>query len=549
MRKITRLEPAAPVLKPKKRVAAYARVSLETERLQHSLSAQISYYNEKIQKNPDWLFAGVYADNGISGTGTARRDEFNRLLADCEAGKIDIVLAKSISRFARNTVDLLETVRHLKEIGVEVWFERENIHSMSGDGELMLSILASFAQEESRNISENIKWSYQKKMENGTAINCFRVLGYRWEERQLVVEPDEARTVQRIYREFLSGRTPKQIMRGLNADGVKTVNGKAFCMTSVKRILRNSIYTGELILQKYYIDDPITKVQKRNCGELPMYRIPDDHEAIISPETFSAVQEEIRHRLEEWTANEHMYEGIRDFSRLVKCSKAEATFVHETGEGGYGGDGAWACHHYDCPHRNECSIRRIPDLALRQSGRRALQSDTPDGDQIRASIEKIMVPKDGILIFHMKNGSIYEDCFRAATEPVEKQGKIGNCFTKRLKCGCCGNYFNAHSYYGRRKIRLVQWNCHHCGENSYINENVLKYRIKDACGWDEFSPERCKEEIDVVEMDRPCHMIIRMNDGRVFAVDYYAEKKRRTKYGQTGDKDTCDDQPADKSAD
>ena len=167
MRKITKLEPTAPILTPKKRVAAYARVSMETERLQHSLSAQISYYNDKIQKNPDWLFAGVYADNGISGSGTEKRDDFNRLLADCDAGKIDIVLTKSISRFARNTVDLLETVRHLKEIGVEVWFERENIHSLDGDGELMLSILASFAQEESRSISENVKWGTRKRFEQG----------------------------------------------------------------------------------------------------------------------------------------------------------------------------------------------------------------------------------------------------------------------------------------------------------------------------------------------------------------------------------------------
>lgn len=167
MKTVTKIEPQQPILKSRKRVAAYARVSMETERLQHSLSAQISYYNDKIQKNPDWLFAGVYVDDGISGTGTTKREEFNRMIADADAGKIDIILTKSISRFARNTVDLLETVRHLREIGVEVWFERENIHSLSGDGELMLSILASFAQEESRNISDNVKWGIRKRMEEG----------------------------------------------------------------------------------------------------------------------------------------------------------------------------------------------------------------------------------------------------------------------------------------------------------------------------------------------------------------------------------------------
>ena len=153
MKTIERIDKKAPVLPRKKRVAAYARVSMESERMQHSLSAQVSYYSALIQKNPEWEYAGVYADYGISGTGMKDRDEFKRMLADCEAGAIDIILTKSIQRFARNTVDLLNTIRHLKELGIEVRFEKENIHSLSGDGELMLTILASFAQEESRSIS------------------------------------------------------------------------------------------------------------------------------------------------------------------------------------------------------------------------------------------------------------------------------------------------------------------------------------------------------------------------------------------------------------
>ena len=156
MRKISKIERKIPQMPNRKKVAAYARVSMESERLQHSLSAQISYYSDLIQKYPDWEYVGVYADYGISGTKTERRTEFNRMLADCEAGKIDIVLTKSISRFARNTVDLLETVRHLRDIGVEVRFEKEHINSMNGDGELMLTILASFAQEESRSTSKSL---------------------------------------------------------------------------------------------------------------------------------------------------------------------------------------------------------------------------------------------------------------------------------------------------------------------------------------------------------------------------------------------------------
>ena len=167
MRKIIKIEPTEPVLPRRKRVAAYARVSMECERLMHSMSAQISYYSELIQKNPEWEYAGVYADNFISGTETKKRQEFQRMISDCEKGLIDIILCKSISRFARNTVDLLETIRHLKDIGVEVRFEKENINSLSGDGELMLTILASFAQEESRSLSENVKWGIRKRFEKG----------------------------------------------------------------------------------------------------------------------------------------------------------------------------------------------------------------------------------------------------------------------------------------------------------------------------------------------------------------------------------------------
>ena len=179
MPKITRLEASKPVLEAKKKVAAYARVSKDTEQLMHSLSAQVSHYSTLIQNTPGWDYAGVYVDAGITGTSAAARPEFQRMIADCEAGKIDIVLTKSISRFARNTVDLLATVRHLKELGVEVRFEREKINTFTGDGEVMLSILASFAEEESVSLSKNIKWVFKKKFENGEVHSHQKMLGYQ----------------------------------------------------------------------------------------------------------------------------------------------------------------------------------------------------------------------------------------------------------------------------------------------------------------------------------------------------------------------------------
>ena len=292
MRKIIQITPSMPQLQRKKRVAAYARVSMDSERLMHSLSAQVSYYSELIQKNPEWIYAGVYADEGITGTLKSKRNEFKRMLEDCENGKIDIILVKSISRFARNTVDLLDTVRHLKGLGIEVRFEKENINSLSSDGELMLSILASFAQEESRSISDNVKWGTRKRFEKGIPNGRTRVFGYRWADDILVVEPDEVEIVQRIYSEFLSGSSPRKIAKNLNDNGITTLNGCKWCDFNIRYILKNITYTGNMLMQKSFIDDPISKKRKQNIGELTQYFVENTHEPIIDKTIFDKVQSE-----------------------------------------------------------------------------------------------------------------------------------------------------------------------------------------------------------------------------------------------------------------
>ena len=281
MAKIIKVEQTVPTIKTKKKVAAYARVSMESERMNHSLSAQISYYSTLIQKNPDWQYAGVFADDGISGTSIEKRDEFKRMIAAAEKGDIDIILTKSIQRFARNTVDLLETVRRLKDIGVEVRFEKEHINSMDGDGELMLTILASFAQEESRSISENVKWGTRKRFEQGIPNGKFQIYGYRWDGDQLVVEPEEAKIVKLIYDNFLNGLSAETTEKQLAAMGVKSYKGQHFGNTSIRQILGNITYTGNLLFQKEYVADPISKKSKINRGELPQYWVENTHEAIM----------------------------------------------------------------------------------------------------------------------------------------------------------------------------------------------------------------------------------------------------------------------------
>lgn len=258
---ITKIEPKGIELPRKLRVAAYARVSKDSERLMHSQAAQISYYSELIQSNPLWEYAGVYSDDGTSGVRTDLRKEFNRMLEDCENGKIDIILCKSISRFARNTVDLLETVRHLKDLGIEVRFEKENINSLSKDGEFMLTILASFAQEEIRSTSENLKWGIRKRFEQGIPCARARTIGYEWSGNDLILIPEEAAIVKRIFQCVIDKVSYAQIVKDFEREGITTVRGGHWTYGSIRDILHNSIYTGKLVLQKVFVEDPITWVQ------------------------------------------------------------------------------------------------------------------------------------------------------------------------------------------------------------------------------------------------------------------------------------------------
>ena len=317
MRKINKIEPLMPTLPSRKKVAAYARVSLETERLQHSLSAQVSYYSELIQSNPEWEYAGVYADDGITGT-KSNRAEFQRLLQDCEDGKIDIILTKSISRFARNTVDLLETVRHLKELGIEARFEKENIWTLDSKGELLITIMSSLAQEESRSISENCTWGQRKRFADGKVTVPFkRFLGYdRGSDGNLVLNPEEAVIIRRIYSMFLQGMSPYGIATKLTAEGIKSPGGKdKWNAGAVRSILTNEKYKGDALLQKSYTVDFLTKKKKQNEGEIPQYYVEGNHEAIITPAQFELVQQELARR----NSSRGRHSGVHLFSGKIKC--------------------------------------------------------------------------------------------------------------------------------------------------------------------------------------------------------------------------------------
>ena len=283
------------------RVAAYCRVSTLLEQQESSFEAQKNYYTEKITNNPNWKLAGIYADDGISGTDMKKRDEFNRLLQDCEAGKIDMILTKSISRFARNTVDTLNTLRILRKKGVTVFFEKEHIDTHADNGEMIITVLSGLAQEESFNLSENTRWGIIRKFENGTIIlNHNRFMGYtKGKDGELAIVPEEAETVRLIFRMYLEGTSIAGIKRHLEKEGILTVTGrKIWNEGTISKMLSNEKYMGDALLQKSYTADFLTKTRKKNNGEMRQYYITDNHEGIVAKEIYYAVQQEKQRRAE-----------------------------------------------------------------------------------------------------------------------------------------------------------------------------------------------------------------------------------------------------------
>lgn len=286
-------------VKVKIRVAAYCRVSTDSEEQASSYEVQISHYTDYINKNPEWEFAGIFADDGISGTNTKKREEFNRMIEECMDGKIDMVLTKSISRFARNTLDCLKYIRQLKDNNIPVFFEKENINTMDSKGEIMLTIMASLAQQESQSLSQNVKLGIQYRYQRGEIqVNHNRFLGYTKDEnKQLVIDPKGAEVVRRIYKEYLDGASLLQIARGLESDGILTGAGKSkWRSESIQKILKNEKYIGDALLQKTYTVDFLTKKRVKNNGIAPQYYVENNHEAIISRNIYMLVQEEMLRR-------------------------------------------------------------------------------------------------------------------------------------------------------------------------------------------------------------------------------------------------------------
>lgn len=307
----------------KLRVAAYCRVSTDSEEQASSYEAQVNHYTHYISQHPEWVLAGVFADEGISGTSTKKRVEFNRMIALCEIGEIDMIVTKSISRFARNTVDCLKYIRLLKEHNIPVYFEKENINTMDAKGEILLTIMASLAQQESQSLSQNVKLGLQYRFQNGQVmLNHNRFLGYtKNKEGKLIIVSKEAEVVKRIFREYIDGASLKQIKDNLERDGIRNGAGnKKWHTSNILQILTNEKYMGDALLQKTYTIDFLNKKRIVNDGTVPQYYVEDSHEAIIPKDIFMQVQLEKSKRSQpRKNKSERGYSSKYALSNCVKC--------------------------------------------------------------------------------------------------------------------------------------------------------------------------------------------------------------------------------------
>ena len=517
MRKISKIEPKLPVIQARKKVAAYARVSRDTERLMHSVSAQVSYYSALIQKNPEWEYAGVYADMGISGTDTAKRGEFLRMLADCEEGKIDIILTKSISRFARNTVDLLETVRHLKNLGIEVRFEKEHIHSLSEDGELMLTLLASFAQEESRSISENVKWGVRKRFQSGEigAANK-HILGYRYDDelKKYVIIPEEAEAARWMFQMYIDGVSLREIAESMNKAGIRTTLGNDFQEASVRQLIFNEVYAGDIRRQKCYMADPITKTKVKNCGELPQYYMADCHEAIIDRETYAKVQAEMERRAA-------MVNPNYPFTGKVKCGICGQNFTRRKGTTKGKEYASWFCRAkkevgMSCTSPNY-SEKKLMEICAELMGTGGF-----DEAAFENSVRLITVLPDGSLEAQFFDGETKRwemppKLVKMPKAPARK--RPANLFDGKIFCGKCGRRFGR--AVSESRDRHLYWYCRAksthgvtCDSVNYPDSEIKEIFCK-AMGLETFDEDFFTETLERMVVQANGSIDFYLKDGTV----------------------------------
>lgn len=403
---VTKVEKIKAAMPSFTRVAAYARVSSGKDEMLNSLAAQVSYFSDYIQRHPGWLYVGVYTDEGLTGTKSGR-PEFMRLLDDCRGGKIDLVLTKSISRFARNTVDLLETVRELKSIGVDVYFEEQSIHTMSGDGELMLTILASYAQAESLSASENCKWRIRKQFENGELATLRFLFGYQVVKGKVEIHSEHGAIARMIFDDYIAGKGGGKIAEKLKRMNVDTVKNGIWNCERVLSIIKNEKYTGNALLQKTFIKDHLSKTQVWNRGRVPKYYAEDTHPAIIDQTTFDLAQS-ILHKRSSHCRTKSDPRNRYPFRSIIHCGVCGKKYNRKNRKGKV----IWYCSTFLQEGKLACPSRQIPESVLYSLSSEVLGLDEFDAEAFGKEITEILVPEASKLIFVFRDGRTAEKAWQ-----------------------------------------------------------------------------------------------------------------------------------------
>lgn len=422
------------------------------------------------------------------------------MIKDCEGGKIDIVLTKSISRFARNTVELLNTVRHLKALGVEVRFEREGISTLGADGELLISILASYAQEESRSLSDNIKWSRLKGYEVGKPHARMPIFGYEWEEDRLVPKQDEAEAVKSIFSLYLDGNSSNQISKWLNEQGIKTIRGKTFTNTQVFYILRNITYTGSMLFQKSYTEDPITKKRKKNNGELTLFMVENSHEPLISMADFEKVQAELGRR-GKLSAYANRISGMNCFYTKVRCGQCGQNYVRRKLRNSTEEYFTWLCRSHFKNKTNIACIGRAVRQSVFEDGFETASGETFSEERFSELIDNILISGDEELTYIFKDGAekkVYWDRPNRSTPPLrrKKQKEPKLFFTGKVICGSCGKPMRRLQVYDVNGNAHARWRCHDANKckTHTIYDDTLKETIAHVLWMMDFDEEAYKKK-------------------------------------------------------
>lgn len=384
-----------------KRVAAYARVSSGKDAMLSSLANQISYYSKIIRNNPAWQFIGVYSDEAVSGT-KVERAQFQQMMADCRMGKIDMIMTKSVSRFARNTLTTLVSIRELSALGIDVYFEQENIHTLSG-GEFILSILAAVAEAESISVSENCKWRIRKRFEAGEIVNLRFMYGYKISKEHFEIDPDQANIVRMIFSDYIQGKGCDRIAKDLRKAGVPPMRNGQWTAKRVADILKNEKYSGSCLLQKKYRKDYLKRKLVINKGEHKQYFGYESHPPIVSLDEFKCAQEIMARRraktnVKKPTTNRYPFSG------KILCSCCGKTYKRVTNHGRI----IWACSTMRKYGATACSNKPVPDKILTNKVMTILGLQQLDSSHFDNYIERIEVVKSGMFVIQLQQGKVLE---------------------------------------------------------------------------------------------------------------------------------------------